>query len=356
MQDYSIVDYDRLEMEMKGRDARAVWRRLLSLPKLLLGTAIVCFYLFTSFLAFVLVQHHITGETPSVFGHQMYIAGDDSMFPAFPGGSLLLVRPAGQQDIAAGDIIVYYGAGQGLMAHRVAGVHTGGGARWFTTRGDALEVNDPISVPAQNLLGRVQYAFPFIGHLINFAGTRTGLAGAIIFPAILLIIFELRSLCKISARTKKRRLEERRRGAQFMLREPGLAGDQSVGIAVPSHAPLIKAKMMPAKAFRKINSRPAAGPDNVYTINHRESSSNGLNPGGQRERGAAIIMFRRKANAAVPERNPEMQPDGTPGRYFRSKQKAENLGRRKRYPNSRTRVNARSAYRYPVKSTEKFPT
>ena len=61
MQDYSIVDYDRLEKEMKGeKDVKAVWRRLLSLLKFFLNTVLVCFYLSVAVLAFFLVQHSIT--------------------------------------------------------------------------------------------------------------------------------------------------------------------------------------------------------------------------------------------------------------------------------------------------------
>lgn len=351
MQDYSIVDYDRLEKEMKGvKGARAVWRRLLSLPKLIFSTAIVCFYLFVALLAFFLVQHHITGETPSVFGHQIYIAGDDSMNQAFPDGSLLFVRPMDPQNIAAGDIITFrgVGAGQGFIAHRVIEVHRGEGALRFTTRGDTNEANDPVPVPAQNLLGRVQYSIPFIGHVINFAGVGTGLLAMIVFPAILLIIFELRSLFKTSARIKKEKEKLRPKGAQIMLMEPGPKNGPTPRIVTP----LIKAKVK-AKALRKINGRSAVRLTNIKNINYRESSDNSQGNNGQC---ATIITFGRKATATVPDRNPEAQAGDTPNRYYRSKQKAEIIGRRKRYPNYRTRAYVRSAYRYIVKSTEKFPT
>lgn len=352
MQDYSIVDYDRLEKEMRGiKDARTVWQRLLSLPKLILGAVLVCFYLFISSLAFCLVLHHITGETPSVFGHQMYIAGDDSMNQAFPSGSLLFVRPVDPPDIVVGDAIAFRGTsvGQTLIAHRVVGVHKGEGALWFTTRGDGNEADDPVPVAEQNLLGSVRYSVPFIGRIIDFAGMGTGPLVMIVFPLVLLIVFELRSLFKMSAGVKKRKEGILPGGTQILLKGPGPEENLPLGTLIPP----AKAKVK-VKTLGKINGRPAARLANIKNINYRERSNNGPGHNGQC---ATIITFARKATATtVPGKDLEGQAGDTPSRYFRSKQKAETLGRRKRYPNYRTRAYVRSAYRYIVKSTEKYPT
>ncbi|HHU76288.1 MAG TPA: signal peptidase I [Firmicutes bacterium] len=350
MQDYSIVDYDRLEKEMKGiKGAKAVWRRLLLLPKLIFSTGLVCFYLFAALMAFFLMHHYITGETPSLFGHQLYIAGDDSMSPVLAEGSLLFVQPMDPQNIAVGDIIAFrgVGVGQGLFAHRVTGVHGEEGGLWFTTRGDTHGANGTVPVSAQGLLGKVQYSLPFLGHAINFAGMGTGLLAMVVFPLILLVVFELRSFLKISARIKEERGKLRTHGGHIMLMEPEPKDSPPVRAVTPSAKAKVKARVL-----RKINGRSPAGLSGIKNISHREGNNNGSDC---HETRATIIAFRRKATVDVPGKNPLVQASHTPNRYFRSKQKAEIIGRRKRYPNSRTRTIARSAYRY-VKNTERFPT
>ena len=259
------------------------------------------------------------------------------------------------QNIAAGDIITFQSAagGEELITHRVVKVHTGENDLWFTTRGDANEVNDPVPVPAQDLIGRVQYHLPLIGHVISFAGTRTGLLSMIIIPAILLIMFELRSLFKISAQMKRRKEEARIKSMQVVLKEPGPEDD------LPAQIETLPVK---TKAIKKTNSRYAAGlvnegtkPErkNYKNINCRECTGNYQGHNGHR---ATIIMFARKATATAPNRGLGVQTDDATNRYYRPRNKVETRGRPKRYINSRTRTYVRPVSRFVPKSTEKSPS
>ncbi len=146
-------------------------------------------------LAFFLVQGKMHGGIPSVAGYQMYVALSGSMNPAFDTGSLVFIRETDPTNIVAGDIITFKGADSDgmLTTHRVVEVNTNDGLT-FTTRGDANNVNDPMPVPAENLVGRVHSSIPYMGYVMGFAQTRQGLIFLIFIPGFLVIAYELRNI------------------------------------------------------------------------------------------------------------------------------------------------------------------
>ncbi|UNC93470.1 signal peptidase I [Candidatus Contubernalis alkaliaceticus] len=148
-------------------------------------------------LAFFLVQSKLQGGIPSVAGYQMYVALSGSMNPAFDTGSLVFIRETDPTGIAAGDIITFRGADSDAMltTHRVVEVNNENGLT-FTTRGDANNVNDPMPVPAERLVGRVHGSVPYMGYVMGFAQTRQGLIFLIFVPGFLVIAYELRNVYK----------------------------------------------------------------------------------------------------------------------------------------------------------------
>ncbi len=55
-------------------------------------------------------------------------------------------------------------------------------------------MNDPLPVPAENVVGKITFAVPYAGYLMSFGQTQTGLLTLVIIPGVLIIIFELRNL------------------------------------------------------------------------------------------------------------------------------------------------------------------
>ena len=162
-------------------------------------------------MAFFLVQGRLANAFPSIAGYQMYVVLSGSMSPAFDTGSLAFVREADPASIAPGDIITFRGYGGGTpTTHRVVELLNDDGLK-FITRGDANSVNDPLPVPAENLIGKVHGSVPYFGYLIGFAQTRNGLLALVVIPGLLVVIFEARNLSKYMAENRKRKKEERRR-------------------------------------------------------------------------------------------------------------------------------------------------
>lgn len=135
-----------------------------------------------------IVQSKITGRAPSISGYQMYIVMSGSMNPTIKTGSLVIVKPAGPKEIRAQDIITFRGEqdDENTTTHRVIDIYEKDGL-FFKTKGDANEVEDPMPVSANYLIGKVIFTMPYIGYVFYFARSRSGvlilLAAWILFLA-----------------------------------------------------------------------------------------------------------------------------------------------------------------------------
>ena len=79
---------------------------------------------------------------PRLFGYHIYTVVSGSMEPAIPTGSLVYIREAAPEEMAAGDVIAYYGArdSASIITHRVVENRVVMGE--FITRGDANLTED----------------------------------------------------------------------------------------------------------------------------------------------------------------------------------------------------------------------
>lgn len=105
---------------------------------------------------------------PRVAGATPYTVLTGSMSPAYPAGTLVVVRPVALADVRVGDVVTYQlRSGEPAVAtHRVVGVGwTADGEKVLTTRGDANSVADAEPVREVQLRGEVWYSVPWVGHL-----------------------------------------------------------------------------------------------------------------------------------------------------------------------------------------------
>lgn len=105
---------------------------------------------------------------PRVAGATPYTVLTGSMSPAYPAGTLVVVRPVALADVRVGDVVTYQlRSGEPTVAtHRVVGVGwTADGEKVLTTRGDANSVADAEPVREVQLRGEVWYSLPWVGRL-----------------------------------------------------------------------------------------------------------------------------------------------------------------------------------------------
>jgi signal peptidase len=167
---------------------RAVWNLLRSFGSCLLVAA----------LAVVLVVVLV----PRLTGVQFVTVLSGSMSPTFERGAMLVVRPVDPAAIKVGDVIVYRQAydPSSTVAHRVTAV-TGDGSRVsLETKGDANEMPDRYPVPAADVVGKVAYDVPLLGHVVRHLRTPLVFLLMIGIPGGLIIGQEVWNITKVLRR------------------------------------------------------------------------------------------------------------------------------------------------------------
>jgi signal peptidase len=120
----------------------------------------------------------------AVGAEHAYVVVSSSMSPTIHAGDTVIVNEVPAKAVEEGDIITFIDgeratiqqgqASENLITHRVTDVQRTEQGLAFKTKGDANEEADRGFVPASALVGRVMVTIPFIGHVITFAGTTTG--------------------------------------------------------------------------------------------------------------------------------------------------------------------------------------
>jgi signal peptidase len=113
---------------------------------------------------------HVVG----VFGRQVYIVRGASMSPEIQIGAVVLIDHVDRSQIKTGDVITFRVGSGNVVTHRVTAV-LGDSELSFSTKGDASNSADPVPVPADAVLGRVQFSVPAIGLVMTTLSSTAGM-------------------------------------------------------------------------------------------------------------------------------------------------------------------------------------
>ena len=161
------------------------WRRVANVAGILLLVAVVI-----PFVVFAV---------PQVVGaDQGYVVLSGSMEPAMSPGDAVIVNDVPASEIEQNDVITFGGQGDGTpTTHRVIEVVERDGTTAFRTKGDANEDPDATLVTPDQVQGKVMslgghlLVIPFIGYVINFAGTQSGFVLFFALPVMLFVLNEI---------------------------------------------------------------------------------------------------------------------------------------------------------------------
>ena len=125
-----------------------------------------------------------------------YIVATGSMEPTIHAGSVALVQPIQPVFVKKGDIITFTSPkdGQTLIIHRVTAIKNQGRTFRFKTKGDNNNNEDNWLVYGSLVKGRMAAAIPYLGHLATFIKTPKGFLMMIIIPAIILVLFQVKTI------------------------------------------------------------------------------------------------------------------------------------------------------------------
>lgn len=179
--------------------------------KICKGLISTVLFLILSLIVFFLLQSRLAGTGPSIMGHSLYAVLSGSMSPAFNTGSLLAVSPVDPAQLQEGDIIAFARSGGEIVSHRIVGIENENGLN-FITQGDANDVEDSGTVAANQVIGAVALAIPWLGRILVFSQTKQGLLLMIVIPASVVLALEARSLWLYGAEEDKKRAAEMGKG------------------------------------------------------------------------------------------------------------------------------------------------
>jgi len=150
-------------------------------------------YLMTGLVILLLVCAAVTFLAPQ-FGWRVDAVMSGSMEPVIATGSILINRPVPVNEIFVGDIITFsIPAREGFITHRVIAIERINDPV-FKTKGDANKVEDPFSVPTENVVGKVVAHIPYLGYMFYFLKTPLGFILTLVLPGLLIIGLELRDV------------------------------------------------------------------------------------------------------------------------------------------------------------------
>ena len=127
-----------------------------------------------------------SGTQPSIFGNKFFIVLTGSMSPTIEVGDLIVVKDIKPEALKANDVITFASkSSDNITTHRVKEVLNDSGNISYITQGDANNVEDPMPVESEVLLGRVNKVIPKVGAIIlwiqkNIALVLIGLISLII--------------------------------------------------------------------------------------------------------------------------------------------------------------------------------
>ncbi|WP_340100082.1 signal peptidase I [Salinibaculum salinum] len=179
---------DAIETEVEDDEplhARIPWRRIVSVAGVLVLVAIV-----VPFIIYTVPQ--VAG------GEQSYVVLSGSMEPNIGTGDVIITDGVEPDRIESGDVITYRRSGDTRpTTHRVIEVVDREDGLAFRTQGDANEDPDQQLVPSEEVEGTVMtvggylFVIPFLGYVITFASSQTGIIALLVVPLLLFIISEI---------------------------------------------------------------------------------------------------------------------------------------------------------------------
>lgn len=110
---------------------------------------------------------------PRLMGGSALTVLSGSMEPTYAAGDMVITVP--QDNYNIGDVVTFQPVSNDptLITHRVVGIRMGSDGTEFVTRGDANGADDA-PILADQVMGKVLYHVPKVGHVANAAGEHRG--------------------------------------------------------------------------------------------------------------------------------------------------------------------------------------
>jgi signal peptidase len=214
----------------------------------------------------VVVVPFVVYAVPGVVGAEhSFVVLSGSMEPAMSPGDVVVVDGVDPANVEEGDVVTFATSGDGPpTTHRVIETVETADGRAFRTKGDANEDPDQGLVRPQQIVGEVEYAVPYVGHVVNFVNTPVGFASLVIAPLGLLAVSEFYAI--VSRSGDGRNDEEVTPPAATGASTEPPVSDDSVAAKMPDSPAVAEAATVDATA----DSDSDADGDDGFTLSRTE--------------------------------------------------------------------------------------
>lgn len=117
-----------------------------------------------------------------------------SMSPSIPTGSLIVVWEKGTDGAGVNYVeedVITFEKNNSLVSHRIVNVVRQEKEKYFQTKGDANTDNDSQLIADKDVIGKVVFAVPLVGKLVNFIKQPVGFTLLVVIPVVAFILSEL---------------------------------------------------------------------------------------------------------------------------------------------------------------------
>jgi signal peptidase len=127
------------------------------------------------------------GEIPSIFGFRNFTVLTGSMTPAIAPGDMIISKEVMPLSINVGDVITYK-ENDTIITHRVIEKKEENENYVFITKGDANNIKDENYIKENQIIGKIVFKIPLLGHARIFLASKIGM---VLLISILVLLFGL---------------------------------------------------------------------------------------------------------------------------------------------------------------------
>lgn len=115
-----------------------------------------------------------------------HVVLSDSMSPQIKTGDAVIVKDIEPANVQLGQVVIFHDPGkkEDLIIHRVVGVETRNGIKFFATKGDNNETRDNWEISMGEVVGGVAVTLPRFGKFLDFVSRPRGYLSLIVIPAL----------------------------------------------------------------------------------------------------------------------------------------------------------------------------
>jgi len=148
-----------------------------------------------------------SGEAPNIMGYYLFRVMTGSMEPTIPTDSLIVVKETDPAKLGVGDVISFYSNDPSLMGavntHRIIALEENEGSFFFTTKGDANNVEDRYTTRGEDVVGKVVYSSYGLGKFIRLISNPLLFIPLIIVPLAIMLIHSVYESVKVARQLAK---------------------------------------------------------------------------------------------------------------------------------------------------------